>query len=50
MDMADGGTNDAVQQIRDQTCQAATAAEAIGPVFLARLDDPGWIPAPSSDG
>lgn len=40
VDMANGGTNDAVQQIRDLIRQAATAAEAIGPVFLARLDDP----------
>jgi hypothetical protein len=40
MDMADGGTNDAVQQIQELIRQAATDAEAIGPVFLARLDDP----------
>lgn len=40
MDMADGGTTDAVQQIQELIRQAATTAEAIGPVFLARLDDP----------
>ena len=40
MDMADGGTNNAVQQIQELIRQAATAAEAVGPVFLARLDDP----------
>jgi len=40
MDMADCGTSDAVQQIRDLIRQAAAAAEAIGPVFLARLDRP----------
>jgi len=34
------GTNDSVQQIRELMRQAAAAAEAIGPVFLARLDDP----------
>lgn len=39
MDMTDS-TNDAVQQIRDLIGQAAVAAEAIGPVFLARLDNP----------
>jgi hypothetical protein len=40
MDMADCGTNDAVEQIRGLIRQAARAAEAIGRVFLARLDDP----------
>ena len=40
MDMADGGTIDAVQQIRELIRQTAAAAEAIGPVFLARLDNP----------
>ncbi|WP_194894702.1 hypothetical protein [Catenulispora pinisilvae] len=40
MNMPDCGTSDAVQQIRDLIRQAAAAAEAIGPVFLARPDNP----------
>ena len=40
MDTPNGGSNDAVEQIRELIGQAAAAAEVIGPAFLARLDDP----------